>query len=303
MRAQLVFHSAFASLLSLAFLAVVFVADSPAAETTPNNHVATPPDTVVLQELTSPEVAKRLDTGITTIIIPTGGTEQNGPHMVLGKHNMIVAETARRIARELGNALTAPVLAYVPEGSPAHKSGHMAYPGTISLPDDIFEAVLENAALSFKTHGFTRIVFVGDSGGNQRPQERVAARLDKEWSVAGIRVMSAGDYYAQNGGDEFLQSQGLTSSQIGTHAGVRDTSELIAIAPGAVRLQSASEGAPGTTGDARLARASWGKELIDQKVAAAVAEIRAFEKAATEKAVHRPETAGVFGWILSLFTG
>ena len=45
------------------------------------------PETVFLEELTWTEVREALAAGTTTVIIPTGGTEQNGPHMVLGKHN------------------------------------------------------------------------------------------------------------------------------------------------------------------------------------------------------------------------
>ena len=48
------------------------------------------PDTVYLEELTWTEVRDALAAGTTTVIIPTGGTEQNGPHMVLGKHNYLV---------------------------------------------------------------------------------------------------------------------------------------------------------------------------------------------------------------------
>ena len=75
------------------------------------------PDTVFIEELTWTEVRDAIKAGKTTIIFPTGGTEQNGPHMVLGKHNFVVKHAAEQIARRLGNALVAPVLAYVPEGT------------------------------------------------------------------------------------------------------------------------------------------------------------------------------------------
>ena len=103
---------------------------------------------VEIERLTWMEIRDRIAAGHRTVIVPTGGTEQNGPHMVTGKHNIIVAETARRIARALGDALVAPVLAYVPEGDPAVRAGHMAYPGTISLPEPAFAQVLQAAALS-----------------------------------------------------------------------------------------------------------------------------------------------------------
>ncbi len=92
------------------------------------------PNTVFLEELTWTEVRDALAAGTTTVIIPTGGTEQNGPHMVLGKHNFLVKYKAGEVARRLGNALVAPVMAYVPEGDVDPPTGHMRFPGTITTP-------------------------------------------------------------------------------------------------------------------------------------------------------------------------
>ena len=65
--------------------------------------------------------------GKTTIIVPIGGTEQSGPAMALGKHNRRVRLLCERIAISLGDALCAPVIAYVPEGSLSPPSGHMRF--------------------------------------------------------------------------------------------------------------------------------------------------------------------------------
>ncbi|HEY7249007.1 MAG TPA: creatininase family protein, partial [Methylomirabilota bacterium] len=137
------------------------------------------PDTVFLEELTWTEVRDAIRAGKTTIIIPAGGTEQNGPHMALGKHNARVKVLSERIARGLGDALVAPVIAYVPEGAIAPPTGHMRYPGTISAPDDAFQKVLESAARSFRAHGFRHVVLLGDHGSTQAGQRAVAARLNR----------------------------------------------------------------------------------------------------------------------------
>ncbi|MBU1213035.1 MAG: creatininase family protein [Alphaproteobacteria bacterium] len=283
------FRSIFASVLSALFLSLMLFAQAHAD----GRHAE-----VEIEKLTWVAVRDRLSAGATTILIPTGGTEQNGAHMALGKHNFIVRETTRRIALELGDALVAPVLGYVPEGPPGLKVGHMAYPGTLSLPDDVYERILENAALSFKTHGFKRIVFVGDSGGNQSAQARLSERLSQEWAAEGVTVLAAAGYYAGNGGDDFLKAQGLTAAQIGTHAGVRDTSELLFVQPDAVDFAKAAADSEGATGDARLARAEWGLALIEMKVAAAVAEIRA-----GRAGVAAAKSSGLFSWLLSFVTG
>ena len=93
---------------------------------------------VYLEELTSPEVAAAVHSGKTTILVPIGGTEQNGGHIVLGKHNVRARILAGDIAERLGNALVAPVVAYVPEGAIEPPTGHMRQPGTISVPEEHF---------------------------------------------------------------------------------------------------------------------------------------------------------------------
>ncbi|HEY5861790.1 MAG TPA: creatininase family protein, partial [Casimicrobiaceae bacterium] len=112
------------------------------------------PATVRLDELTWPELKARIAAGTTTVIVPIGGTEQSGPHMALGKHNLRAALLAERIAQALGNAIVAPVVAYVPEGGIDPPTGHMRFPGTISVPAPAFEAVLEGAAQSLRRAGF-----------------------------------------------------------------------------------------------------------------------------------------------------
>lgn len=229
--------------------------------------------------MTWPEIRDALADGKTTIIIPSGGTEQSGPHMVTGKHNVIVAETARRIARELGDALVAPVIAYTPEGNIASREGHMAYPGTISITPATFAGILEGAARSFKAHGFTTIVFLADSGPNQAPQQRVATTLQQEWAASALRVISADAYYRENGQVAAMLQAGETDASIGQHAGMRDTSELLAIDPGAIRQDRMIADQDGVSGDPARATALWGERLLALKVQAAVAEIRAAKTA------------------------
>ena len=228
--------------------------------------------------MTWPEIRDAVAAGATTIIIPTGGTEQNGAHMATGKHNAIVAETARRIAAELGDALVAPVLAYTPEGNVQTREGHTAYPGTISVTPDAFAAILDGAARSFAAHSFKTIVFLGDSGPNQAPQRELAARLSAALSGDGVRVINADAYYGGNGQVEALKAQGETEATIGVHAGIRDTSELLAVAPGDVRPDHRAADRDGASGDPSRATAERGEQLLQLKVAAAIAEIRAAQK-------------------------
>ena len=150
------------------------------------------PGSVFIEELTWTEIQEKIDNGATTAIVPTAGTEQNGPHMVMGKHRYIIEHASDLIARELGNALVAPTMTYVPEGSIDPPSGHMNFAGTISLPNEVFMQVLEATARSLRAHGFTNIAFIGDSGGNQRGMSAVADMLNEEWADEETRVLFIG---------------------------------------------------------------------------------------------------------------
>jgi creatinine amidohydrolase len=235
-------------------------------------------DTVFLEELTWVEVREALKTGHTTILFPTGGTEQNGPHMVLGKHNFIIKYTAEQIARRLGNALVAPVLAYVPEGELTPPTGHMRFPGTITLPEPAFMQVTEYAARSFKLHGFKDIVLLGDSGDNQRGLQAVAMRLNREWAHTDVRVHFVPAYYSGNGFYAWLERQGETPGAIGKHAGIMDTSELMAIDPKLIRMDKLAPGgdrwAHGVSGDPTHASIAYGKKGLELKITAAVTQIQ-----------------------------
>lgn len=238
---------------------------------------------VDLERLTSSEVRALQAQGWTTIIIPTGGTEQNGPQLILGKHNVIVHYTADEIARHLGKTLVAPVMAYVPEGNIDPPEGHMASPGTVSLPEPVFMAVLEASARSFIATGFKTILFIGDSGGNQAAQAAVAAQLDGAFKATGVRVFAIDDYYAANGQVDWLKGEGENDADIGSHAGIRETSELLAIDPMAVRQDLLVPGADwqatdwearGASGRPERASAERGRKLLELKIEAALRQIR-----------------------------
>ena len=235
-------------------------------------------DSVYLQELTSTEVRDAVRAGTGTVIIPVGGTEQNGPHMALGKHNARVRVLSERIARRLGDALVAPVIAYVPEGAIAPPTGHMRYPGTITTPDDAFQKVLESAARSFRAHGFRHIVLLGDHGSTQAGQHAVAARLNREWAASGARVHAIDEYYraAETEVPGLLRARGYRDAELGRHAGLTDTSLMLATDARLVRtdrLRPGREG-DGVDGDPTRATAELGRAGADLIVTRTVDAIR-----------------------------
>jgi len=241
---------------------------------------AQPPDTILLEDLTWTELRALVRAGKTTVLLPIGGTEQNGPHMALGKHNARVKALAERIARELGNAIVAPVVAYVPEGSIEPPTGHMRFPGTITVREETFRQTLESAARSFRHHGFRDIVFLGDHGSTQAGERAVAARLNREWAASPVRVHAVEEYYraATADYDALLKTRGYRAEEIGQHAGLADTSLTLALEPRLVRSTSRVEPvageASGLEGDPKRASAELGQLGVDLIVSKSVSAIR-----------------------------
>jgi creatinine amidohydrolase/Fe(II)-dependent formamide hydrolase-like protein len=238
---------------------------------------------VQLEDFTWTELRDAIHAGKTTILIPIGGTEQSGPYVALGKHNARVRVLAERIAEGLGNALVAPVIAYVPEGGYAPPTSHMRFPGTITVSDDTFEKLLESAANSFKVHGFTNVVFLGDHGGYQNDVRRVVAQLNKTWAGSGARAFVPPEYYgtSSDGYARLLREHGVPDAAIGTHAGLADTSLLLAVAPRMVRLDKlraapkpgAADGVYG--GDPRQSSVELGQLGVNAIVSRTIDAIRA----------------------------
>lgn len=238
----------------------------------------TPPD-LHLARLTSPEIRAAVQAGYTAVLVPSGGTEQNGPHMVLDKHNIIVGAAAERIAATVGHMLVAPVLTLVPEGDFDPPTGNMQYPGTIGLSTEAYEAVLESVARSLRQAGFRTIFLIGDHGQSQEPQQAVAERLTAEWEDEGVRVLQVDAYYDDRAQMDFLKERGFTEADIGFHAGLVDTAEAMGIRPDAIRADILKKLPQplvdfGASGDPARADRALGRQLLDLRIAAAVAEIR-----------------------------
>ena len=177
--------------------------------------------------------------------------------------------------------LVAPVIAYVPEGNTNPPTSHMRFPGTITVPTDVFEMTIESAAESFRVHGFTNIVLLGDHGGYQGSLKVVAERLNRKWASTHARVHYIPEYYkaVETTFVKELQVRGL-GPDIGTHADLTDTSLMLAVDASMVRLKQlqsapkpdASTGVYG--GDPRKSSAELGRLGIDAQMSETVQAIR-----------------------------
>lgn len=232
---------------------------------------------VFIEELTWPEVRDAIAKGTDTAIYYAGSTEQNGPHMAIGKHNFIAREVAGRVAQKLGKALVYPILPFAPTGDPQQKTGHMRYPGSVSVSEATYIAVARDVALSARAAGFRNVLIMADHGDGQSALAQLARSLNDQWQPAGTRVLFIGDVYERYGQleAEWLARRGLKA---GGHAGLADTASLMAVdkqrqwirRPALTQARSASE----VEGDPSGASARLGQQLIELKVDTALRQIR-----------------------------
>ncbi len=241
-------------------------------------------DTVWLEKMTWMDVRDAMNDGKKTIIIPTGGIEPNGPWLTLGKHNWVLETNCEAIAKSLGNALCAPVVKFVPEGSIDKKTGHMGSVGTISLEPATYEALLTDIARSFKAHGFENIFFIGDSGGNIKP----AAAVGQKLSDANTLVASVIEYYNYDDVEKLLRDKGVLKNanpNDDLHDSVGITLNIMAHHPSEVRLEERIK-----TNQASLAGVSFTDKNASMKLAQEVIAFRtkvtvdAMKKLIAEKA-------------------
>lgn len=223
-------------------------------------------NTVWVEEMTWMDVRDALASGTETVIIPTGGVEPNGPWLVTGKHNYVLRANCDAIARELGDALCAPIVKLVPEGSIDPPSSHMTSPGTLSATQETYEAVLTDIAHSFKMHGFRNIVFIGDSGGNQAGQRNVAERLNAMWD--GTVVAHVQEYYDYASVDRYMAFRGFEQGESdGLHDDPIITLNMLVDDPASVRYDERVEAGLATINGVSLAdrvqALEWGREIVD----------------------------------------
>jgi creatinine amidohydrolase len=240
---------------------------------------AAQPRSVWIDDLTWVEVRDAITSGKTTAIIFVGSSEQNGPHMAVGKHNVIARYCAEQIAGKLGDALVYPVIPFAITGDAATKSAHMRFPGSVTLPPDVFSGLVRAVAQSALAAGFKLVALMGDHGGGQEEMAKVAQALDAQSKKSGARVLYVGDLYTKADAqfDELLAKRGITSKEL--HAGIPDTSAVMFLgAENWIRKDqiAAANDATGVQGTPSLATAELGKLYLDMKVESAVNQIKAF---------------------------
>ena len=238
-------------------------------------------DTVFMEAMTWMEIRDAMKAGKDTVIVATGGLEQNGPYLVSAKHNIVLRATTEALARRLGNALVSSIIQFVPEGDIDPPSGHMKYPGSISLTAATFEALLTDVASSLKANGFKSIVFIGDSGGNQAGMKKVAESLTAKWSTAGAgtRIYFVPEYYQYPALQEWIET-GLGIKQVdeGLHDDYAIASMMALVDPASIRLEQRAAKGKDTINGVKLSPLATtqanARKIVDRRVEQTIAALK-----------------------------
>ncbi|MDA0282140.1 MAG: creatininase family protein [Planctomycetota bacterium] len=235
-------------------------------------------DTVFIEDMTWMEIRDAMRAGKKTVIVATGGIEQNGPYLVTGKHNVILRGTTEAIARKLGNSLVAPIVPFVPEGDIDPPTVHMKYPGTISVTEETYRALLTDICSSYRTHGFEHIVLIGDSGGNQAGMKLVAESLNEKWTGTRTQIHFIAEYYDFASVAKWLKEQGVEQTPEGLHDDFAMTAMMMAVDPKSVRTEQRIKADRFRINGVNLAPVEstikWGHRLINFRADATVAALR-----------------------------
>lgn len=235
-------------------------------------------DSVFLEDLTWMEVRDAIQAGKDTVIVATGGMEMNGPYLVTGKHNIVLKGTTQAIAKKLGNALVAPIVAFVPEGDIDPPTFMMRYPGSISLTEPTYQALLTDICASLRANGFKHIVLIGDSGGNQDGMKTVADKLSRKWTDGKTRIVYVPEYYNYGDVAQWVEQQGVKQADEGLHDDYAMTAVMMAVDPSSVRTQQRIKANKFHINGVNLApqekTIAMGKKIIDYRAETAVSAIR-----------------------------
>lgn len=191
---------------------------------------------ILLERMTSPEIAARLAADWRTVVVPCGAVEQHGPHLPLCVDAEHGTRLGQEVALRLGNALVAPTI-WV--GCSEH---HMAFPGTLSLERTTFLAICRDYCTSLARHGFEKICFLPTHGGNFRP---LAETLEELSAAAGpaCTVIAYTDLVGVlECWRRAVEDVAGLGERVGGHADIAESSVMLVLHPDLVRSELAERG-------------------------------------------------------------
>jgi creatinine amidohydrolase len=200
-------------------------------------------NTVLLEEMTWPQIRRAMDEGYRTAIVCAGAIEQHGKHLPLGMDTMDGYVVSAEIARRLGHTLVAPII------RPGCSDHHLAFPGSLSVPPELLQELCRTYCRNLCHHGFERIALICTHGGNIEALSAVAPEINAELPCKVVWANILRDLRGDEALAPILARYGVTREEGGVHSGFVETAMLLATAHAPLVDMDAAE--RGFVGDGR----------------------------------------------------
>jgi creatinine amidohydrolase len=193
-------------------------------------------EVVEMEFLTQTELAEKVASGWTSVMVPTGGTEIRGPHAILAVHTLLASRRAVEAAKRVGNTLVAPTIPFAVAASGGFNDAQWTSfledgatapnPGGISVTAEVFKGIQEGYVESLAYIGFKDIFLMGDHGGGQNEMRVVVEEMTAKLASRGVQVHYVGDFYAKTHDDinMYMYEHQLP---VAGHGGMMETSEMM----------------------------------------------------------------------------
>jgi creatinine amidohydrolase len=246
-------------------------------------------NTVWLEELTQPEFRDLLKDGYTTVLIMTGGVENNSDNLSMNKHNLNNRLHGEMIARRLGKTLVAPLVTLEPGNV-----GSTIQPGRAGpmLSQATYTALLFDIGNYLRGMGFKEIYYLGDSGGNARGMQSAADSLTSLYASSPDKVVfrHVPEYYNHTSVVQpYIQNElkipeqirlGASTGSSGLHEELAIDATLALIDPQSIRYEQRRKVGQDEINGIKFQSLEWlqdlGRKVADLRVTTTINAIQAY---------------------------
>ena len=252
-------------------------------------------NTVWIEELTQPEFRDMIRDGYTTVLVMTGGVENNDGNLQMNKHNINIKLLGEMMARRMGKTLVAPLVTLEPGNADANIQPGRAGP---MITQATYASLLYDMGNYLRSMGFKEVYYMGDSGGNARGMQTAADSLTKIFASSPDRVSfkhipefynhtSVVQPYIQN---ELKIPEGIrigaSSGTSGLHEELGIDATMALADPQSIRFEQRVKAGQAEINGIKFQSLAWlqdlGRKVADVRVTAAINAINAYRATRTK---------------------
>ena len=252
-------------------------------------------NSVWIEELTQPELRDMIKDGYTTVLILTGGVEDNSANLAMGKHNINNKLHGELIARKMGKTLVAPLVTLEPGNA-----GTEIRPGRAGpmISQATYRALLFDMGNYLRSMGFTEIYYLGDSGGNRSGMQFAADSLTKMYSgtTPAVSFKHVAEYYNHTSHVQpYIQNElkipeqiriGASQGSSGLHEELAIDATMSLVDPQSIRFQQRVKAGQAEINGVKFESLTWlqdlGRKVADLRVKITIDAINAYRATLTK---------------------